>query len=73
MWPSTAEIFYPGGRVFREGDTLVQKDLARSFKRLIEVERSNASGGREAAILAARDFFYKGEIAEEMVKFPPGK
>ena len=68
-WPSTAEIFYPGGRAFKAGETLVQKDLARSFMRLIEVERENASEGREAAIQAARDFFYKGEIAQEMVKF----
>jgi len=68
-WPSTDEIFYPGGRAFKTGETLVQKDLANSFKRLIEVERKNASQGREAAIQAARDFFYKGEIAEEMVKF----
>ena len=69
MWPSTTEIFYPGGRAFKEGEILVQKDLARSFKRLIEVEQKNAFRGREEAIQSARDFFYKGEIAEEMVKF----
>ena len=51
-WPSTDEIFYPGGRAFKTGETLVQKDLANSFKRLIEVERKNASQGREAAIQA---------------------
>ena len=69
MWPSTTEIFYPGGRPFKEGEILVQKDLARSFRRLIEVEQRNTSKGREEAIQAARDFFYRGEIAEEMVKF----
>ena len=50
----------------REGDVLVQKDLARTFQRLVEVERANAFRGREAAIRAARDYFYKGDMAEEM-------
>ena len=68
-WPSTAAVFFPGGRRPDVGDILVQKDLARTFRRLIEVERDHAGQGREAALQAARDFFYKGEIAEEMVSF----
>ena len=47
----------------------MQKDLARTFRRLIDVELANGSKGREAAVRAARDFFYKGEIAEEMARF----
>jgi gamma-glutamyltranspeptidase/glutathione hydrolase len=62
-----------GGRLVRQarrvGGLLVQRDLARTFRRMMEVERANASQGREAAIQAARDFFYQGEIAEEMVRF----
>lgn len=68
-WPSTAAVFFPGGRRPDVGDIQVQKDLARTFRRLIEVERDHAGQGREAALQAARDFFYKGEIAEEMVSF----
>ena len=68
-WPSTAAAFFPGGRRPAAGEVLVQTDLARTFRRLIEVERDNAGQGREAAILAARDFFYKGEMAGEMVRF----
>ena len=68
-WPSTAAVFFPGGRRPDVGDILVQKDLARTFRRLIEVERDHSGQGREAALQAARDFFYKGEIAEEMVSF----
>ena len=68
-WASTAAVFLPGGRRPDIGDVLVQKDLARTFRRLIEVERNHAGQGREAALQAARDFFYKGEIAEEMVRF----
>ncbi|GIS93407.1 MAG: hypothetical protein CM1200mP22_06440 [Dehalococcoidia bacterium] len=45
MWPSTTEIFLPGRPTFQRGRDLVQKDLARSFKRLIEVEqRKNFQG-----------------------------
>ena len=68
-WPSTRAILRPKGRPLEVGELLVQKDLARTFRRLIEVERANSSKGREAAIRAARDFFYKGEIAEEMARF----
>ena len=68
-WESTAAVFFPGGRRPDIGDILVQKDLARTFRRLIEVERDHSGQGREAALQAARDFFYKGEIAEEMVRF----
>ena len=65
-WPSH---FLPEGRVPAVGDVVVQSDLANTFKRLIEAERAHATEGREASIQAARDFFYKGEIAEEMVRF----
>ena len=51
------------------GDLLVQKELARTFRRLADVESANAFRGREAAIRAARDYFYKGDIAEEMARF----
>jgi gamma-glutamyltranspeptidase/glutathione hydrolase len=42
--------------------------LARTLKRMVEAERA-ARGGREAGIVAARDRFYKGDIAREMVAF----
>ncbi|PKB68106.1 MAG: gamma-glutamyltransferase [SAR202 cluster bacterium Io17-Chloro-G4] len=68
-WTSTLDTFFPGGNPLAIGDVLVQPDLARTFQRLIQVERENASKGREDALQAARDLFYKGEIAEEMVRF----
>ena len=51
------------------GEPLYQKDLAHTFRRLIEVEKANSHKGREAAIRAARDYFYKGDIAEEIAAF----
>ena len=68
-WQSTRDVFFPGGKVLETGALLVQKELAGTFRRLIQVERDNLSGGRDKALRAARDFFYHGEIAEEMVRF----
>ena len=68
-WNSTTSIFMPKGRAPKPGEPLVQSDLARTFRRLIEVERANAHKGREDAIRAARDYVYKGDIADEMAAF----
>lgn len=68
-WDSTMKLLKRDGQPMEAGDIVVQKDLARTFRRLIDVERENASKGRESAIRAARDYFYKGDIADEIVKF----
>lgn len=68
-WPSNAEIFLPEGRVPAVGDVLYQRDLARTFKRLVQAERNASSVGRQAGIYAARDEFYKGQIAKEIAAF----
>ena len=67
--PSTAEIFLPGGKPFQVGQIVVQKDMARTFHRMVEAEKGSSHKGREAGIRAARDLFYKGDIAEEMASF----
>jgi len=68
-WPYDAQVFAPNGHPLKTAQPFVQKDLAGVFRQMIEVERGNASGGREAGIRAARDFFYKGDIAERMVSY----
>ncbi len=45
-----------------------QKDMATTFRRLIEAE-SKAGGDRHAGLKAARDLVYKGEIAQEIAAF----
>ncbi len=67
-WPTTAAIFNPGGRIPQIGEILKQKDLANTFKRLIDAERQ-APGDRVAGIRAARDLIYQGEIARQIVDF----
>jgi oxamate amidohydrolase len=50
--PAVAEILLPEGRALRQGERLVQADLARSLE--------------EIAHRGARDGFYEGRIAEQM-------
>jgi len=68
-WPTSYQIFCAGGRPPRVGEILVQRDLAALFRRLVEVERANASKGRSAAIMAARDAIYTGDIARQIAAF----
>jgi len=68
-WPSTAEIFLDeNGDPHPVGHIFVQADLARTLTRLVEAE-SASTGTREQGIAAARDRYYRGDIAEEMVSF----
>ncbi|MDP2872791.1 MAG: gamma-glutamyltransferase [Bacillota bacterium] len=69
--PVAVETFFPGRRAPDPGTVLVQPDLARVFRALIEEEaRARRLGAeRRAAIGQARDLFYKGWIAEEIDAF----
>ncbi len=68
-WPTSAALFLPGGALPRIGDTWRNPDLARTFERFVDAERGAASRGRSAALRAARDTFYCGPIAGEIVAF----
>lgn len=67
-WPSSSAIFLVDGNVPQPGMVLQQKDLARTFKRMIAAEE-RAGGGRAAGVEAARDEFYRGEIGREIAEF----
>ena len=67
-WPSGAEIFLPNGKPPGVGDVFVQTDLANTFQYLVDEEKS-AGSNRETGLKAARDAFYKGDIAEKIVTF----
>lgn len=68
-WPSSAAYLRPDGSPLRPGDTLRQPELAATFRALVDAERAAAQLGRAAAIMAARDRFYKGDLAERMARF----
>ena len=70
QWPDNQRYWLkPDGSFYRAGETIRMPGLANTFKRMVESERAHAGDGREAAIIAARDRFYKGDIAAEMVDF----
>jgi gamma-glutamyltranspeptidase/glutathione hydrolase len=69
-WNANADIFLPGGKPPQPGDLFVQSDLGRTITYMIDEEKTAAAkGGRQAGLQAARDAFYKGDIAQAMVKF----
>ena len=68
-WPTSAAVFLPDGRAPRVGEILVQRELGALFRRLVAVERAHAQAGRAAAIMAARDALYEGDIAREIAAF----
>ena len=69
QWPSSAAILMPSGRLPEAGEIFVQRDLARTMRRLVDAEAGARSGGRRAGLRAARDLFYRGEIAREIAAF----
>ncbi len=68
-WPGTAASFLRDGRAVGVGEMVYQKDLARTFRRLIAAYDGAITGGRSTAYKAARDLFYTGEIAQEIATF----
>jgi len=69
-WPGNSSYWLkPDGTFYQAGETIRLPTLANTLKRMAEAESAARSGGREAGIAAARDRFYRGDIAEEMVEF----
>ncbi|HUG56238.1 MAG TPA: gamma-glutamyltransferase family protein [Candidatus Limnocylindrales bacterium] len=68
-WPTSAAVFLPEGRPPRVGELLVQRELGDLFRRLLSVESAHSTRGRAAAIMAARDAIYHGDIAREIAAF----
>jgi gamma-glutamyltranspeptidase/glutathione hydrolase len=68
-YPTTVKIYLPNGRPPKAGEILKNPDLARTLKKLVEAEKANLSKGRHEALKAARDRFYKGDIARELAAF----
>jgi len=68
-WRDNATIYLPRGRPPREGELFVQSDLARSLQFMVDEERAALRGGRVAGLHAARDAFYRGDLAAAMVRY----
>ena len=70
-YPTSAKIFLPNGEPLKAGELLKNPDYANTLRKLVEAEaQAKAKGAtRAAAIQAAYDRFYKGDIAEEFDRF----
>ena len=66
QWPDAKRIFMPNGQIPKVGDVFVQADLARTLRGIIAAEKRNAGKGRHAALMAARDHFYRGPIGKRI-------
>jgi gamma-glutamyltranspeptidase/glutathione hydrolase len=69
-WPDNQKYWLkPDGSMHPAGDLIKLPTLAATLKKMVEAERAAKGKGRAAGIAAARDRFYKGDIAREMVAF----
>ena len=70
-YPTTAKIFLPNGQPLKAGELLKNPDYAATLRKLVEAERQALAkkATRSAAIMAAFDRFYKGDIAQEFERF----
>ena len=67
-WSSNREIYLPNNRPPKVGDLFVQADLAKTLKYMADQE-SASTGSRANKIDAARQAFYRGDIAHAIAKF----
>jgi len=68
-YPTTVKIYRPDGKLPKPGDVFRNRDLARTLQKLVEAEQAGKSKGRHEALKAARDRFYKGDIARDLASF----
>ena len=66
---SSGEVYLPDGRVPEVGEVFRNPDFARTLRLMCDAEAAASARGRVAGIEAARDVFYKGEIAERIIDF----
>ena len=68
-YPATVKIYLPDGKLPKPGDLFRNRDLARTLQKLVEAEQASKSRGRHEALKAARDRFYKGDVARDLATF----
>jgi gamma-glutamyltranspeptidase / glutathione hydrolase len=68
-WPSSAAVYLKNGEVPEVGKLFVQDDLGKSIQYMVDQEAAQSKNGRAEGLQAARDAFYRGDIAAAILKF----
>jgi gamma-glutamyltranspeptidase/glutathione hydrolase len=74
QWPASARVHLVHKGEAREapvaGEIFHQKDLAATLRKLVDAEQKALAAGkdRKAAIMAAYDRFYRGDVAADLVR-----
>jgi gamma-glutamyltranspeptidase/glutathione hydrolase len=66
-WPTSADLWMPGGRIPAEGELVRNPAYARTLQRLVEAGAETGALSREARIDAARSEWREGFVAKAMV------
>lgn len=66
QWPTSVPLYLPGGEPPPPGHLFVQGELADTIALMVAAEARAPGRDRAAGIRAARDAFYKGEIARRI-------
>ena len=72
QWDAAKRLFLPNGEIPKVGDIFVQADLARTLREIVRAEKLGSRGSRNArhaGLMAARDYFYKGPIAQRIGEY----
>jgi gamma-glutamyltranspeptidase / glutathione hydrolase len=70
QWSENAAIYLPrNGMPCPPGEIFYQKDLGATLQTMADAEHRMRLSGRQAALRAARDEFYKGSIARAIVSY----
>lgn len=68
-WPSSAAVFLPDGRPPHPGELFVQPELSATLQYMADEEAAHRAQGRSAGLEAARDAFYRGDIAQKIARY----
>ena len=68
-FPDTSRLYAPDEEIPTAGDVVEQTDMADTFEALVQAYNDASDESRSAAVQAARDYFYRGPLAEAIVAF----
>ena len=64
-----AALYLPDGMPLKVGDHFIQTELAGTIRHLVDVEQAAAKRGRNEALDAVHDAFYRGDIAHMIANY----